>query len=203
MASQEEKSQAPASQEEQPNRKRSKPASSTQPLASVASPPKKPRSAASRANEAASEEHRPTVVKPKTAATPKGKPSQASAIQQGLAHKKTFATLQQSRLKLKKKNDAPEDPALASIAQLGAQMFQELSNSDGEQQRDSGMDDIDEGQVKETRPVPSWAPGGTNPDPILQTTFKMMADARAAEEAKEMATAEEARQAKKASVEGS
>ena len=197
MASQEEKSQAPASQEDQPNRKRSKPASATQPLASVASPPKKPRSAA------ATEDPRPTVVKPKTAATPKGKQSQASAIQLGLAQKKTFATMQQSKLKLKKKHDAPDDPALASIAQLGAQMFQELSNSDGEQQRDSGMDDIDEGQVKETRPVPSWAPGGTNPDPVLQTTFKMMADARAAEEAKEMATAEEARQAKKASVEGS
>ena len=203
-ASQEEKSQSQASQSAQSKRKRPPPTSPTQ-LQAAESPPKKPHGPPSHdeGTDAVAQHGKPVAPANKQRSIPKTKESQATAIQQGLTHKRTFATLVTKRVKPGKEKPVQRDPALEAVGKFSEQLFGELG-TDSDSNADLGVlsgndDDREQERPKSknvlpatpgvgTEAVPPWAAGGSKPDPILQHTFKMLAENQAAEEAKIAAT---------------
>ena len=149
--SQEDKSQSHASQSAPSSRKRAAPAATPQVQASE-SPPKKPRVPPSQdeGTDAVTQHGKPAATAIKPRPIPKKNESQADAIQQGLAQKKTFATMGKKHVKQKKDMPVQQDPALDAAGKMSEQLFGELGNdSDG---NDTGVSSDNDDDSVEVRP---------------------------------------------------
>ena len=164
------------------------------------SPPKKPRVPPSQdeGTDAVTQHGKPAATAIKPRHIPKKNESQAAAIQQGLAQKKTFATMGKKHVKRNKDKPVQQDPALDAAGKMSEQLFGELGN-DSDGNADTGVSSDNDDDSVEVRPkskhvlsatpgvgteaVPPWAAGGSKPDPVLQTVVRMLEEGRAAEEA--------------------